>query len=347
MTILLMRLLPKLHNSLTLSPLQSPKEVLAIDGRPLETVTHRTTPCKLALSGNHHETIEFYVISSPLTTVVLGLPWLKLHNPHIDWTTATIRSWSSYCHAHCLRSAVPARRNLPAPVTETIDLSNVPKEYHDLMEVFSKDSACSLPPHRPYDCAIDLIPGAPLPTRRLYNLTKPEKDSMETYINESLAAGLIRPTSSLVGAGFFFFVEKKDGSLRPCMDYTGLNDITVKNKYPLPLIDSAFSPLHESTIFTKLDLLNAYHLVRIREGDEWKTAFNTHLGHFEYMVMPFGLTNAPAVFQCLINDVLRDMLDKNVFVYLDDILIFSRSKTEHVEHFPGGSQTAAGEQTFC
>lgn len=97
----------------------------------------------------------------------------------------------------------------------------------------------------------------------------------------------------------------------------------MRNKYSLPLIDSAFVPLHDATIFTKLDLHNAYHLVRIREGEEWKTAFNPHLGHFEYLVMPFGLTNAPAVFQALVNDVLRDMIGHFVFVYLDDILIYS------------------------
>lgn len=125
-----------------------------------------------------------------------------------------------------------------------------------------------------------------------------------------------------------FSLIKKDKSLRPCIDYRGLNNITVKNKYPLPLIDSAFSSLHQATVFTKLDLRNAYHLVRIREGDEWKTAFNTPLGHFEYLVMPFGLTNAPAVFQALINDVLRDMLNRFVFVYLDDILIFSRTTSD-------------------
>ena len=124
-------------------------------------------------------------------------------------------------------------------------------------------------------------------------------------------------------------MEKKDKSLRPCVDYRGINNITVKNKYPLPLLDSSFAPLHQATIFTNLDLRNAYHLVRIREGDEWKTAFNTPLGHFEYLVMPFGLTNAPAVFQALINDVLQDMLHRFVVVYLDDILIFSRDLTEH------------------
>ena len=98
---------------------------------------------------------------------------------------------------------------------------------------------------------------------------------MEKYIGESLAAGLIRPSSSPAGAGFFFFVGKKDGSLRPCIDYRGLNAITVKNRYPIPLISSAFATLQKARFFTKLDLRNAYYLIRIREGDEWKTAFNT------------------------------------------------------------------------
>ena len=166
---------------------------------------------------------------------------------------------------------------------------------------------------------------------RLYNLSVPEKEMMHNYISESLASGIIRPSSSPVAAGFFF-VAKKDGSLRPCIDYRQLNSITVKNKYPLPLLSSTFEPLTHATVFTKLDLRNAYHLVRIREGDEWKTAFNTHLGHFEYLVMPFGLTNAPAVFQALVKDVLRDFLNSFVVVYLDDILIFSRTTSEHTRH---------------
>ena len=184
--------------------------------------------------------------------------------------------------------------------------------------VFNKERALSLPPHRPYDCAIDLLPGAPLPSSRLYNLSHPEWESVEDYINTSQASGLIRPSSFALAAGFFF-VGKKDGSLRPCIDYRGLNEITIKNKYPLPLIDPSFELLCNAKIFTKLDLRNAYHLVRIREGDEWKTAFNTPLGHFEYQVMPFGLSNAPAVFQALIKDILRDIINHFVFVYLDDI----------------------------
>ena len=127
-------------------------------------------------------------------------------------------------------------------------------------------------------------------------------------------------------------MAKKDGSLRPCIDYRQLNSITVKNKYPLPLLSSTFEPLTHTTVFTKLDLRNAYHLVQVQEGDEWKTGFNTHLGHFEYLVMPFGLTNAPAVFQALVNDVLRDFLNIFVVVYLDDILVFSKTATEHARH---------------
>ncbi|CAM4349732.1 unnamed protein product [Leuciscus chuanchicus] len=181
---------------------------------------------------------------------------------------------------------------------EPADLTGVPEEYHDLRAVFSRSRVTSLPPHRPYDCSIDLLPGA-FPPR--------------------------------AGAGFFF-VKKKDGSLRPCIDYRGLNEITVKNRYPLPLMASAFELLQGAKVFTKLDLRNACHLIRIKEGDEWKTAFNTPLGHFEYRVLPFGLVNAPAVFQALINDVLRDMLNVFVFVYLDDILIFSPSLQVHVQH---------------
>lgn len=127
---------------------------------------------------------------------------------------------------------------------------------------------------------------------------------MEQYMGDSLKSGIICPSSSLLGAGFFFVV-KIYKTLRPCIDYRGLNNITVKNKYPLPLINSAFEPPHGATVFSKQDLRNAYHLVRIKEGNEWKTAFNTPLGHFEYLVMPFGLTNAPAVFQAMVNNVLR------------------------------------------
>eukprot|EP00063_Salmo_salar_P095574 XP_014070409.1 PREDICTED: RNA-directed DNA polymerase homolog [Salmo salar] len=160
---------------------------------------------------------------------------------------------------------------------------------------------------------------------------------METYIEDYLAAGFIHPSASPTGTGFFF-VEKKDKTLRLCIDYRGLNDITVKNHYPLPLISPAFEPLQGATMFSKL--------VGIREGDEWKSAFNMASGHYEYLVMHFGLTNAPAVFQALVNDVLRDMLNRFVFVYLDDILVFSRSTQEHVLHVRQVLQCLLENQLF-
>ncbi|KAI7805934.1 Pol polyprotein [Triplophysa rosa] len=251
----------------------------------------------------------------------------------------------SSCLVSCLGPAPSPVSVSPVFQVEATDLAGVPEEYHDLRSVFSRSRATSLPPHRPYDCAIDLLPGTSPPRGRLFSLSAPEREAMDKYIYESLQAGLIRHSSSPAGAGFFF-VQKKDGSLRPCIDYRGLNEITVKNKYPLPLMSSAFELLQGARVFTKLDLRNAYHLVRIREGDEWKTAFNTPSGHYEYLVLPFGLTNAPAVFQGLINDVLGDMLNRFVFVYLDDILIFSPSLQEHTRNVREVLQRLLENQLF-
>lgn len=231
----------------------------------------------------------------------------------------------------CLISAAFTVPPDPVCPAELFNLASVPTEYHDLMEVFSKTKALALPPHRPYNCSIDLLSGASLPSSLLYNLSAPERRSMEKYINESLASGIIRPSSSPLGAGFFF-VKKKDGTLCPCIDYRGLNSITIRNKYPLPLMHSAFELFQGACVFSKLELHNTYHFVQIREGDEWKAALNTPLGHFEYLVMPFRLTNAPATFQALINDVLWDFINRFIFIYLDDILIFSPSLLDHVSH---------------
>lgn len=120
---------------------------------------------------------------------------------------------------------------------------------------------------------------------------------MERYVTDLLDSGFICPSSSPLGSGFFF-VKKKDGTLHLCIDYRGLNEIMVKNKYPLPLLDVAFTPLQWARLFTKLDLRNVFHLVRIRGREEWKMAFKAPLGYFEYCVMPLGLTNAPAVCSC-------------------------------------------------
>ncbi len=197
-------------------PLPQPVPANALDGHLLGTVTHQTIPVQMLLSGNHHKTITFHVLDSPRIPLILGYPWLRRHNPHIDWATGAILGWSSACHQVCLKQAF-APQSMPC-TTSAPDLMGVPPEYHDFREVFSKAKATSLPPHRPYDCAIDLLPGTSPPRGRLYSLSAPERKAMEDYINDSLAAGIIRPSSSPAGAGFFF-VQKKDKSLRPCIDY--------------------------------------------------------------------------------------------------------------------------------
>ena len=128
------------------------------------------------------------------------------------------------------------------------------------------------------------------------------------------------------------FVPKKDGGLRLCVDYRGLNEITVKNRAPLPLIEEQLFLLRKARIYTKLDLRAAYNLIRVAKGDEWKTAFGTQLGLYEYLVMPFGLANAPAHFQSFINAIFRDIIGVYVVVYLDDFLIFSDTEEVHVKH---------------
>uniref|UniRef100_A0A672YNH1 ribonuclease H n=1 Tax=Sphaeramia orbicularis TaxID=375764 RepID=A0A672YNH1_9TELE len=269
----------------------------AITGAELFQVTHRTEPLQMNIE-DHCELVDFQVVKSLAHPIVLGFPWLKRHLPSINWVTGRIEAWGKDCKVNCVisRHNVATASISKPPITtqnqgkpEVSDLSNIPSHYHHLREVFSKSRASSLPPHRDYDCPIDLLPGAPIPKGRMYSLSQTETKAMEEYIEQSLKSGIIRPSSSPAGAGVFF-VAKKDGSLRPCIDYSPLNDITVKNRHPLPLMASAFDQ-------------NAYHLVRIREGDEWKTGFNTPSGHFEYLVMPFGLANAPAVFQGMVNDV--------------------------------------------
>lgn len=169
------------------------------------------------------------------------------------------------------------------------------------------------------------------PKSKIYPLSHPETQAMEEYIKEALSSVFIRPSTSPATAGFFF-VEKKDGGLRPCIDNHGLNNVTVKFHYPLPLVPNALEQLREAIIYTKLDLRSAYNLIRIKKGYEWKTAFLTTRGHYEYQVMPYGLANAPAVFQSFINKIFRDLLNKYVKAYNDYILIYSKTESEHRDH---------------
>ena len=214
---------------------------------------------------------------------------------------------------------------------EVPDLSHIPKEYHDFADVFSKAKADTLPPHRPYDLKIDLEEGSSPPVGTLYSLSQSEVVALREFIDEHVRIGFIRPSNSPHGAPVLF-VRKKDGSLRLCVDFRGLNKISKKDRYPLPFISDLLSTAGKARLYTTIDLRHAYHLVRIADGDEWKTAFRTRYGSFEWRVMPFGLSNAPAAFQRFMNDIFSDLLDVHVIIYLDDILIYSDNPADHRKH---------------
>ncbi len=300
---------------------------------------YHTPEVSLHIGCFHIERISLLVLEEAVVNVVLGRPWLAKHQPTIDWRSGEILKWNSGCKQRCLR-------DLPVPVSnkaslsicstsiespETYQVTHVPPEYQSFKDVFSKEAATHLPPHRPWDCCIDLRHGAKLPKGHIYPLSIPERTAMEEYVKEALNQGFIRPSTS-PAASSFFFVAKKDGGLRPCIDYRVLNDQKVKFAYPLPLVPAALEELRGACIFSKLDLRSAYNLIRIRRGDEWKTAFVTPTGHYEYRVMPYGLSNSPSIFQNFMNEIFRDMINRFVLIYIDDILIYSPTMEEHRCH---------------
>src|SRR6266487_4175760 len=228
----------------------------------------------------------------------------------------------------CLVAKMYKGRLQIGAVTAGNRTSLVPKEYLDYADVFDASAAGILPEHHPMEHRIDLEPGKEPPWGPIYPLSEPELETLRLYLESSMEKGWIRRSTSPAGAPIMF-VPKKDGGLWLCVDYRGLNRITVKNRIPLPLMTETFDRLRRAKVYTKIDLKDAYHWLRIRARDEWKTAFCTRYGHFEYQVVPFGLTNAPATFQAYINQALVGLVDVTCVVYLDDILIFSEDVGAH------------------
>jgi len=205
---------------------------------------------------------------------------------------------------------------------KTTSLEHIPAQFRKYHAVFSEQASERLPQHQPWDHAIDLKPDAAMKKCGIYRLTVAEMDALKVYIADHLRKGYIRPSKSPI-ASPFFFVSKKDGKLRPVQDYRALNEITVKNAAPLPLIPDLIDKLQGSRYFTKFDVRWGYNNIRIRAGDEWKGAFKCALGLFEPLVMTFGLCNAPATFQSFMNSIFADLADLgHLVVYLDDILLF-------------------------
>ena len=301
--------------------------------------------------------------------LILGLPWLQLHNPSVDWTSGTLTLRNTELLETAMDEAVQALEFLN--LTENMDNEEggesceflaligalaptaakppgtLPDRYQDLSYVFSKDEAEKLPPHRPgLDHDFTLKPGTKPPFGPIYNLSEEELKALREYIDKMLELGFIRVSKSPAGSPMLW-VRKKDGTLRPCVDYRGLNAITIPNRYPIPLISEILNRLSTAIVFTKLDLRGAYNLIRIKEGMEWMTAFRTRFGSFEYLVLPFGLRNAPATFQSYIDSCLRPYLDHFVVVYLDDILIYSGDVNAHTDQVRQVLQSLGEWGLFC
>ncbi|KAF8639129.1 hypothetical protein AX16_010363, partial [Volvariella volvacea WC 439] len=208
-----------------------------------------------------------------------------------------------------------------------IETSTLPAYCQPFAERFEKKASERLPERRKWDHPIDLKPDFIPKDCKIYPLPPRHQEELDAFLTENLRKGYIQPSQSPM-ASPFFFIGKKDGGLRPCQDYRRLNEGTIKNRYPLPLISELVDKLKGAKYFTKLDLRWGYNNVRIRKGDEWKAAFKTNKGLFEPTVLFFGMCNTPATFQQMINDILKDMIDEKILVvYMDDILLFAKDKT--------------------
>jgi hypothetical protein len=330
-------------------------------------ITHEVTSVTLNIQ-KHQEKITFDVFRLATHDIILGLPWLRKHNPRIDWRS---RTFSFECCGLDATTSPPthrrytmvderkinliARNKPPSPkddlktrgsnstdtkpidqqvrVLENRATPDIPEKYREFIHLFQEAvGADALPKHQSWDHEIILQEGKQPPFGPIYGLSAQELKELRETLDKLIAKGYIRPSESPAGAPILFVNKKPGEPRRMCVDFRGINDITIKNRYPLPNIKELQDRLSNAKWFTALDLRDGYHLIRIKKGEEWKTAFRTRYGHFEYTVMPFGLTNAPATFQALINNVLREYLDIFVVAYLDDILIYSETEEEHVRH---------------
>jgi len=218
-----------------------------------------------------------------------------------------------------------ARHSMEAQAAAT----PLPAYVAEFRSMFAKEDFNILPEHRKWDHAIELTPGAEPKSSKVYPLSPLEQAELDTFLEENLHTGRIRPLKSPMAAPVFF-IKKKDGSLRLVQDYRALNAVTVKNKYPLPLISKLVSQLCGAKYFTKLDVHWGFNNVCIKPGDKWKAAFHTNWGLFDPLVMFFRMTNSPATFQTMMNDVFRTVIVEGIVVmYLDNILIFTKMEEEH------------------
>jgi hypothetical protein len=257
--------------------------------------------------------------------VILGMNWLQRNQATVSCDKRIVKLVSPSGKEVVTKLYLPeleegACHHLSVDDKESnpIEAIRIVSEFPD---VFPEELP-GMPPERKVEFAIELIPGTSPISKRAYQVSGPELVELKKEIDELLEKGYIRPITSPWAAPVLF-VEKKDGTKRMCIDYRALNEVTIKNKCPLPRIEDLFDQLRGVSVFSKIDLRSGYHQLRIRPSDITKTAFITKYGLYEFMVMSFGLTNAPAYFMYLMNSVFMDYLDKFVVVFIDDILVYS------------------------
>ena len=318
-----------------------PYPVNAANGKFMDFVTKQLREVPMTI-GKHTERISLDIVDLPKYDVVLGMAWLHDHNPTIDWKTRTLEfPLCSTDEAEDRSSSkVPIARAIwvrpvGRSIAEISQEQEIPPEYKEFKQLFEKrEGSSALPEHKPWDHKIEFVEGMENPGYKGWKkeLSRAESEFFRDYIRDLEAKSFIRKQPKPRITHGVLFAPKKDKTLRPCIDFRPTNAITKKNVYPLPLIQELQNRLGGKKWFTALDVRDAYYRVRMAEGEEWKTAFLTNWGVYEYLVMPFGLTNAPATFQALIEDTLQEYLDDFALAYLDDILIYSDTYEEHVEH---------------
>jgi transposase InsO family protein len=295
---------------------------------------------------SHREIIEFPIVNlGGKHDVFIGYDWLKYHNPLIDWKTGEISMLRcpEQCRSTNTKSVVwdnsPTDISYLRTIATEIAIKaheekevQLPEQYSNFSDVFEKKEFDKLPERKPWDHAINLQPGADKDRKlkgKVYPMNAREQKALDEFLEENLRTGRIRPSQSPIAAPFFF-VKKKDGTLRPVQDYRRVNAVTIKDSWPLPLISDVITKIKDAKYFSKFDVRWGFNNVRIKEGDEWKAAFITNRGLHEPTVMFFGLTNSPATFQHMMDDIFVDMIRSNqVIVYMDDILVFSKDLETH------------------
>jgi RNase H-like domain found in reverse transcriptase/Reverse transcriptase (RNA-dependent DNA polymerase)/Integrase zinc binding domain/Chromo (CHRromatin Organisation MOdifier) domain/Retrotransposon gag protein len=306
-------------------------------------VTMETQSLQMTL-GDHEEWIKFDVTYLGTHEVVLGMPWLVTHNPRIDWRTKEL-IFADCDHlsptpphfergdASLGQEEACATSQDPEDPPRASLLDKIPVQYREeFAELFVETlDESALPAHQPWDHEIPIEEGKTPPFGPIYQMSETELAVLKEYIDKNLKKGYIRESTSRAGAPVLF-VPKKDKELRLVVDYRGLNNVTIKDRYSTPLPNELNDRLKGAIWFTKLDQKGGYDHIRMKEGEEWKTAFRTRYGLYEYQIMPQGLTNAPATHMRWVNNMLREHLDVFVIAYLDDVLIYSKSFEEHRKH---------------